>query len=151
VDNRERLEALRRLQRLLDSAFRVPGIGVRFGWDAILGLVPGVGDAMTTLFALTLLVQAVRMRVPRIIQLRMVFNTLLDLLIGVLPVVGDVADVFWKSNARNFALLERHAGGGGRVTTGDWLFVGGVLAVCAAVTAVPLVLLYWIVRSVAGG
>jgi hypothetical protein len=147
VDTRERLEWLRRIQFLLDNAYRVPGTGVRFGWDAILGLVPGVGDALTTIFALTLLVQAVRLRVPKIVQLRMVFNTLLDLGVGLLPVVGDVADVFWKSNARNFALLERHVGGAGRVRAGDWLFVGGLLAVCAVIAAAPLVLLFWILTS----
>jgi hypothetical protein len=147
VEPRERLEWLRRVQFLLDNAYRVPGLGVRFGWDAIIGLVPGIGDALTAMFALTLLVEAARMRVPKVIQLRMVFNTLVDLGIGLLPVVGDIADVFWKSNARNFVLLERHAGGTGRVRAGDWLFVGSVLAVCAAIAAAPIVVVYWMLTA----
>jgi Domain of unknown function (DUF4112) len=139
------LESLRRIQALLDSAFRVPGTGIRFGWDPILGLVPGLGDFVTAAFALTVLIHANRMRVPRIIQLRMALNTLVDLAIGALPFLGDVGDVFWKSNARNFALLERYATGAGRVTAGDWVFVTGIIAVVLAVAALPVILVLGLV------
>jgi hypothetical protein len=141
VDTGARLDALRRIQVLLDSAFRVPGTRIRFGWDPILGLVPGLGDFVTAAFALTVLIHANRMRVPRIIQLRMAVNTLVDLAIGAMPFVGDVGDVFWKSNARNFALLERHASGAGRVTAGDWIFVTGTIAVVLALAVLPVILI----------
>jgi hypothetical protein len=147
VDTRQRLDTLRRIQAALDSAFRVPGTGIRFGWDPILGLVPGLGDFVTAAFALTVLIHANRVRVPRIVQLRMALNTLVDLAIGALPFVGDVGDVFWKANARNFALLERHAGGAGQVTAADWLFVIGTIAVVLALALLPVILVLGLVSA----
>src|SRR5262249_40104928 len=126
-DLQRRMHALRGLKRLLDEAFRVPGTGIRFGWDPIIGLVPWVGDALTALFSCAIIVQAHQMRVPKIVQLRMLFNVGIDVLVGIVPVVGDVADVFWKSNTKNFALLERHAAEPRPASAGDWVFVGGVV------------------------
>ena len=109
MDTRQRLESLRKLQHLLDNAFRVPGTSLRFGWDPIIGAVPWVGDVLAALLSCAIVVQAHHMRVPRVVQARMLLNTAIDVLDRVVPVVGDVADVFWKSNAKNFLLLERHA------------------------------------------
>ena len=147
-DLRPRLEQLRSLQWLLDNAYRVPGTNIRFGWDSIVGLVPGAGDIVTALFAGAIIMQAYRMRVPRVIQLRMVVNVLIDVVVGIVPLFGDVADVFWKSNSRNFALLERHATSPvPPPSAGDWLFVTGVLALVAAVAIVPLAMVYWLVHT----
>jgi hypothetical protein len=104
-----RLEALRSWKRWLDEAFRVPGTGLRVGWDPIIGLLPWAGDVLTALFACGVIVQAHQMRLPRVVQLRMLLNVVIDLTVGAIPFLGDVADVFWKSNSRNFALLETHA------------------------------------------
>jgi hypothetical protein len=144
---RRRLEKLRSLQWLLDNAYRVPGTNIRFGWDAIVGLIPGAGDLVTALFACGIIMQAHQMRVPRVIQLRMVVNVLIDVVIGIVPLFGDVADVFWKSNARNFALLERHAAAPVPPSAGDWLFVAGVLGLVLLVAIVPLLMVYWIVHT----
>jgi hypothetical protein len=95
---------------------------------------------VTAAFALTVLIHANRLRVPKLIQLRMALNTVVDLAIGALPFVGDVGDVFWKSNARNFALLERHATGAGRVTASDWMFVTGTIAVVLGLALLPVIL-----------
>jgi hypothetical protein len=141
----ERLEKLRSLQWLLDNAYRVPGTNIRFGWDPLIGMIPWVGDVITALFACAIIVQAHHMRVPRVVQLRMVINVLIDILIGVVPVFGDVADVFWKSNTRNFALLERHAASVAPASTGDWIFVTGVVALVVLVAIAPLVMVYWFV------
>jgi hypothetical protein len=146
-DLRQRLEKLRSLQWLLDNAYRVPGTNIRFGWDALVGLIPGAGDIVTALFSGAIIMQAHRMRVPRVIQLRMVLNVLIDVVVGIVPLFGDVADVFWKSNARNFALMERHAAAPTPASPGDWLFVGGVLALVAAVAIVPLAMMYWLVHT----
>jgi hypothetical protein len=144
---RARLEKLRSLQFLLDNRYRVPGTNIRFGWDALVGLIPGAGDLVTALFAGGLIVQAHQMGVPRVIQLRMVINVLIDIFIGVVPLFGDVVDVFWKSNARNFALLERHARTPSPPSKGDWLFVTGVLALVGAVAILPLAMMYWLVQA----
>lgn len=147
MDLDRRLLVLRGWQRLLDSAFRVPGTSIRFGWDPIVGLIPWAGDVATALFACALIVQAHQMRMPRVIQVRMLINVLADVLIGLVPFVGDVADVFWKANTRNMALFERHIAQPRPATAGDYLFVGAVLAAVVAVAAVPLLLLYWVLDA----
>jgi hypothetical protein len=139
-----RMHVLRSLQRLLDEAFRVPGTAIRFGWDPIIGAVPWLGDTLTAVFSCAILLQALHMRVPRVVQLRMLANVGIDLIAGAIPFLGDVADVFWKSNTKNFALLERHAAAPAAATTGDWLFAFGLLAAVTAMALLPLFVLYWV-------
>jgi hypothetical protein len=144
------MEALRSLQRLLDDAFRVPGTNLRFGWDPLIGLIPWVGDVLTAIFSSAVILQAHHMRVARVVQLRMLMNVAIDVIVGVIPVVGDLADFAWKSNAKNFALLERHAASAHPATPGDWVFVAGVLALVVVIAVAPLVVLYWIVHALTG-
>jgi hypothetical protein len=144
--NRARLDRLRAIHRYLDAVFRVPGTNIRFGWDPIIGLVPWLGDAVTALIAVWIVVGAYRLGVPRIVQLRMVINIGLDVLIGLVPFLGDVADVFWQANTKNMALLEHHVGER-RSTSGDWLFVLAVGAMLAFVIAGPILLILWLLRS----
>jgi hypothetical protein len=150
VDLDRRLNSLRSLQRLLDEAFHVPGTRLRFGLDPIIGLIPWVGDVLTAVLSCAMVVQAHHMRLPRVVQLRMLLNIGIDMLIGVVPLAGDVADAFWKSNTRNLALLEAHAAEVRPARIADWLFVGGVLLTIAAMALVPLVVLYWIVHALMG-
>ena len=146
MEPRQRIESLRKLQHLLDSAFRVPGTNLRFGWDPIIGAVPWAGDALAAMLSCAIVVQAHHMRVPRAVQARMLLNTAIDVGLGLVPVAGDVADVFWKSNARNFLLLERHAADPRPATVGDQLFVGGVLLAVVAMALAPLVVVYLVYR-----
>jgi Domain of unknown function (DUF4112) len=104
-----RLALLRRWAVLLDSAFAIPGIPVRFGFDALLGLLPAIGDLATPAFTVLLLASGVRMRVPVVVLARMVMNAGIDALVGLVPIAGDLVDVGWKANLRNLELLERHA------------------------------------------
>lgn len=138
------LAALRKWSVLLDSAFRVPGTGLTFGLDPILGLIPGIGDLTTPLFAALLLLHSVRMRIPRVVQVRMVINALIDLLIGFIPVAGDLFDFGWKANVRNLALLERHAHPGSAATRGDWIFVLSIIGILIALAAAPLLVAAWL-------
>jgi hypothetical protein len=144
------LGTLRSWQRLLDEAFRIPGTRVRFGWDAVVGIVPWAGDVITALMGVVVLVAAHRMRVPGVVQVRMLFNLAIDLAIGLVPFAGDIADVFWKANTRNMALLERHAASPMPATAGDWWFVTGITAVVFSMAALPLLLLYWLLSGVPG-
>lgn len=148
MDLPDRLQRLRQLQFLLDNAFRIPGTRLRVGLDPIVGLIPWVGDLLTTAFSVALIVQANRLRVPRVVQLRMLFNIGLDTLVGAIPLAGDVADAFWKSNARNFALLERHAGVPRPPWVGDYVFVGGILVALIGLALVPLFVLYWLYQVI---
>jgi hypothetical protein len=141
------LELLRRWARQLDSQFRVPGTNIRFGWDPILGLVPGLGDLVAPLFAVMILFHAWKLRVPKVIMARMVVNAGIDAIFGIIPVLGNVFDVFWKANRANVALIERHVGEGGRPRTGDWLFVAGALMVALAFAMLPILIVVWIGRQ----
>ncbi len=151
ADLQRRLTALRRLQFLLDDAFRLPGTTFRFGWDPIVGLVPWAGDALTAILSCAIVLQAHHMRLPRVVQLRMLLNIAIDFVVGVVPIVGDVADAFWKSNAKNMALLERHAAEVRPASAGDWLFVSAVIALVIAMALLPLALLYWIAHAWTSG
>ncbi|WP_051361999.1 DUF4112 domain-containing protein [Solimonas soli] len=99
---------LRRVARLLDSGLAVPGTSWRIGLEALIGLIPGIGDLAGALLGAYFVVEALQLRAPRGVIGRMLGNIVLDLLLGVLPVVGDVADFAFKSNERNLRLLDRH-------------------------------------------
>ena len=142
------LGSLRTLQRLLDEAFRVPGTRIRFGWDAIVGVIPWAGDVLTALLGVAILASAHRLRVPGIVQVRMLLNLAIDLLIGLVPFAGDIVDVFWKANTKNMTLLERHAASPMPATAGDWWFVTGLTALVFSMAALPLLLLYWLLNGV---
>ena len=135
-----RLALLRRWAVLLDSAFKVPGLPVRFGLDTIIGLVPGVGDLTTPAYTVLLLATGVRMRVPFLVLVRMAMNAGIDALIGLVPLLGDLVDIGWKANLRNLDLLERHAVPGTPATRDDAWFVAGGLLLIALVVIVPLML-----------
>jgi hypothetical protein len=97
-----------RLSRLLDTAFAIPGTNIRFGVDGMIGLVPWIGDAVTTALSAWIVYEAWRLGVPRALLARMVVNVALDGAIGIVPVAGDVFDVLWRANRRNVRLLREH-------------------------------------------
>jgi hypothetical protein len=138
------LSLLRRWADLLDSRFVVPGTNIRFGLDPILSLVPGVGELASPAFAMILLVQGIRQGVPKVILLRMLFTALLDALIGAVPFVGSLGDVFFRANRTNLALLERHARPGIRPEGRDYAFVFVVATLFGALIALPLILALWL-------
>ena len=99
--------------RLLDDVFRIPGTNIRFGLDGIVGLLfPAIGDAVTASAAATLLIRALRERVPTIILVRMLGNVGIDFLLGLVPGLGDLMDFFYKGARRNLRLIERFSGQG---------------------------------------
>jgi hypothetical protein len=111
------------IARLMDTAFVIPGTKIRFGVDALIGLFPGIGDAIGALISSVLLAQAAQMGVPKIIIARMAGNVFLNTVIGSIPIFGDVFSVFYRSNVKNYALLQRHGLRIRPATAFDWLFV----------------------------
>ena len=103
-----RLEHLRALSRLLDSAVGVPGTRLRVGLDALIGLVPGLGDAVSTALSGYIIVQATRFGAPKAKLARMAANVAIDTVVGAVPALGDLFDIGWKANSRNVALLAEH-------------------------------------------
>ena len=102
---------LKRVAKLMDSQVRVPVIGLRIGADAILGLVPGIGDAVSALIGAYLILEATRLGAPRSALLRMVANLALDTAVGAIPIAGDLWDFVFRANDRNMQILARHVGG----------------------------------------
>jgi hypothetical protein len=148
-------KSLERLSWLMDDLFRVPVLGSRLGLDALIGLIPGIGDTTTSLVSFYILVAAVRYRVPKITLLRMGFNIAIDYVVGLLPVVGDVADMWWKSNQMNVELLRRRATVSGEearsARLSDWIFVGGIIiGLTALAFASAFVSFYLLTRLVTG-
>ena len=118
---------------------RSPASRYWFGVDALLGLVPGLGNLTTPAFTVLLLVTGVRMRVPVVVLARMVMNAAFDAVVGLVPVAGDLVDIGWKANLRNLDLLERHAVPGMPASRADVWFVAAGVALIALVGVVALI------------
>ncbi len=140
------------LSRYLDGLFRVPGTEWRFGLDSLIGLIPNVGDTLTVVPALYILVSGVRYGVPKITLLRMAFNIGLDYVVGMIPFVGDAFDFVWKANNRNMNLIRERAAGLGRGTAGDYVFVFGLIGLLIVLLLASIFasmfVMYWILASV---
>jgi Domain of unknown function (DUF4112) len=112
---RQFTRSIERVARLMDSAVKIPVIG-RVGLDAILGLFPVAGDAASAAVSISLIARSVRYGIPREIVTRMLANVLVDLLLGAVPLIGDLADVWFKANERNVRLLKEYLGDEARNT-----------------------------------
>ncbi|HEV8363359.1 MAG TPA: DUF4112 domain-containing protein [Gemmatimonadaceae bacterium] len=141
------LERARGLAQLLDSAIRIPVIGVRIGMDALLGLVPGGGDAVGALLGAYPIVLAVRHRLPHAVVVRLLGNIAVDAIFGSVPIIGDLFDIGFKSNLRNQRLIERYAAEPTRTTRSSqgiiWIAVGGIALIVAALLALTI----WLVSQ----
>jgi hypothetical protein len=130
-------QELARLAHWLDSVFEIPGIRLRFGIDALLGLLPGVGDTASALASVYILNAATRFGVSRITIARMTLNIIVDLLVGSIPIVGDIFDAYWKANRKNVELLRRHLKANPtferKLKRSDGLFVAGMIASIGAI------------------
>jgi hypothetical protein len=122
--------------RLMDEVFTIPGTKIRFGLDPLIGLLPGIGATASAAISLALIALSSRRRVPKIILARMGLNVLINAAFETVPLAGDALSIFFRSNARNYELLRRHAGTARPASRGDWLFViallGGVGLVVVA-------------------
>ncbi len=98
------------LAKLLDSAFVIPGTNRRVGVDAVIGLVPGIGDAISTLLASYIIWEARQLGLPRWKIARMIANVAVDTAIGAIPIAGDAFDLFFKANERNLRIVHDHLG-----------------------------------------
>lgn len=147
----DRLKFVRRLSYVLDSAIPIPGTRYRVGLDPIIGLIPGVGDAVTSLMSTYLVLVAMQMKVSRFTLIRMVFNIAIESIVGIIPVVGDFFDAYWKANERNRILLEKSIMQPQGKTV-DTVFVVGVILVLLGILGLTaygaISLLQWLVHQV---
>lgn len=127
---------------LLDNSIPVPGTGGRrFGVDALVGLLPVVGDLFGGLLSLVVVWRGSRMGLPRVVVVRMLVNSVVDIVVGAIPVAGDAFDLWFKVNERNLRLIRRHLDEPGASTAGEWAVLLGLVAVVVAL----LVAIGWLV------
>lgn len=143
-----RLADVEAIARWMDYAFVLPG-GFRFGLAGIVGLLPGIGDVMDALISLYIVYRAIQLGIPRIGIARMVLNVGIEGLFGAAPFVGDLFDVVFKANRRNYVLLNRYLTQPRRQHGLDWLFLLATLLVVIAAVALPIWLLSLLLHRVA--
>lgn len=145
-------ESLENLSRYLDDWIKIPVLGWRFGLDALIGLVPNVGDSITSLASFYILIAGVRYGVPKITILRMAFNIGLDYVVGSIPFIGDAFDFVWKANRQNMNLIRERATGKDQGTTSDYLFVGLIILALVGVLigsiAASVYILYLVINGI---
>jgi hypothetical protein len=141
-------EGLENLSRYLDGLFRVPGTGWRFGLDALIGLIPNVGDTLTSFASFYILLAGARYGVPKITLLRMAFNIGMDYLVGTIPVIGDAFDFIWKANKQNMELIRTRATGKDKGTTSDYLLVFGIIGFLILVLVGSILISLYIIGAI---
>jgi hypothetical protein len=139
-------EHLDYIAALLDDMWRIPGTKIRFGLDALIGWVPGIGDAMASIASCLIVFASWRRGVPRITLTRMVANILLESTIGAIPVVGDVFHIAWKANRRNYRLLLREREEPGSYVKRDWVFLAAIVLTFVAAVGIPIAIFIWLLR-----
>jgi len=139
-------EALDQLASVLDDIFHIPGTRIRFGLDPLLGLIPGLGDAISGATSMLIIVAAWRRGLPRVTLARMFANVAIDSLLGALPIFGDLFDVWWKANRMNVNLLRKAQASPHRRRWHDWLFFVVLLFMVAAIVTLPIVVVIWVVH-----
>ena len=135
------------LSHLLDDFIRIPGTPIRFGLDGIVGFIPGIGDILGGLASTIIIVAAWARGVPPAILARMVLNVAIETAAGSIPVLGNLFDIGFRANRRNYALLTEAVGIPGAQNIHarrSWLFLAGLALVLAALLAIPLVLAGWL-------
>jgi hypothetical protein len=142
------VDRLRALATVLDDAVRVPGTRIRFGLDALLGLLPGAGDAVTGVVSAYAMVVAARLGAAPVVIARMAMNVLIDVATGTIPVLGDIFDVGWKANRKNVQLLDRYLADPQEVTLASWMTLALMLLLMFAAIAGVVLLAGWIIRQI---
>ena len=138
------------ISRVFDDLVEVPGTGRRVGLDPVLGFIPVVGDAASALASFCVIAEAARFKLPPIVLARMVINAVVDLLIGAIPVLGDLFDFMAKANARNLALFRRYAADPGESTADQRLFFLGLGALFIGLLWLLVQLVGWLQSIVIG-
>jgi len=146
------LVALRRFALWMDEAFTIPGTRFHIGADALLGLIPGIGDMIGGVLSTWIIAGALRHRVPARVIVRMIFNVVLDLLLGAVPVAGDVFDFLYEENMKNMRLLEKHRDRRRppRTSAGIAFVIGGIFLLILCISILILIGTVSLVLWVAG-
>jgi len=139
-------EHLDYIAALLDDIFQIPGTQIRFGLDALIGWIPGIGDAMAGMASFLIVFASWRRGARTVTLMRMIANVLLETLVGAIPVAGDIFHVVWKANRRNYRILMREREQPGFHTGRDWVFLAIILVIAIAAVGIPIGILIWLLQ-----
>jgi hypothetical protein len=140
-----RIADVEALARWFDYAFALPG-GFRFGLAGVVGLIPGIGDVFDAVASIYIVIRAIQLRIPRVAIARMLVNIAVEAIAGAVPFIGDLFDVAFKANRRNYILLKDHLARPGRQSVFDWLFLLATVVLVAAGIALPVLGVVWIAQ-----
>ena len=144
------VDRLNRLAWLLDNSIRVPGTRYHIGLDPLIGLVPGIGDAAGALLSMVIVSEAARLGLPASILARMGFNVALEVLIGSIPIIGDVFDMTWKANARNARLFERYATSSKKTITSSKIMIFAIMLIFTFISVLSIYVGFLILHKLWG-
>lgn len=142
------------IAKVMDTTIRIPGTSWYIGLDPLLGLIPGIGDALANLTGTIILGLGTRLQVPRIVLARMSLNLLINGTVGAVPIIGDLFSVWFRSHSRNAALLRDAAIKPDRETHADWFYVGGIIGGTVALLLLMIAVITWLIYKlllVSGG
>jgi len=149
-ERRAKIEPLFRWVALvMDDFFRLPATKFRVGIDPIIGLIPGIGDTSSAFVSALVLIQGARAGLPKILLARMSLNILLNELIGIIPGIGDAFSFWFKSNRRNYELLQGYTGRTRKATKSDWAFVIAILVLLIVIVAVGIAVSFYVLSVIA--
>ena len=140
-------ENLDLLSHVLDDFIRIPGTSIRFGLDGIVGFIPGIGDLVGGIASCIIIIAAWVRGVSYVTVVRMVANVAIEVVVGSVPILGDMFDIAWRANRRNYALLTGSVYEPRKHTVQSWFFLGGLCVVLAALILLPMLLLTWVFGS----
>ncbi len=137
------------LGQLLDASLTIPGTKIKVGLDPLIGLIPGIGDLISNGIGSSLLFLATKAGVPRIVILRMSMNIVINMVVGAIPIVGDLFSIWFKSNLQNAQILHKHSQTTAPVTTVvDWLYVGSIILGMILILSLVLSFIFWLGTSI---
>jgi hypothetical protein len=137
-------ENLDLLSHVLDDFIKIPGTSIRFGLDGIVGFIPGIGDLIGGIASCIIIIAAWVRGVSYVTVTRMVANVAIEVVVGSIPVLGDMFDIAWRANRRNYALLVGSVDEPRKHTMQSWLFLGCLCLVLAALVILPVLVLAWV-------
>jgi len=141
------------LSQIMDEFLRVPGTRFRFGLDPLIGLIPGIGDTASAIASAMTLIYAARCGLPKILLGRMAMNILINEFVGIVPGIGDAFSFWFKSNTRNYDLLQQYWKAAPaqrrRARRSDWIFVAIILVALAVVVTAGMLVTFLVLRELA--
>src|SRR6202035_3296177 len=141
-------ENLDLLSHVLDDFIKIPGTSIRFGLDGIVGFIPGIGDLIGGIASCIIIIAAWVRGVSYVTVTRMVANVAIEVIVGSIPILGDMFDIAWRANRRNYALLTGSIYEPRKYTIQSWLFLAALCIVLIALVLLPMLFLTWIITHV---